>query len=64
MVESRPTIITRWATQAGRRRAALEADYIGIDERSFPELLAFAPSFGRHVRYVGIDDQPDGTWSD
>jgi hypothetical protein len=63
-VERRPIIITRWASQAGRSRAALQPDYVGIDERTLPELLAFAPSFARHVRYIAADDQPDGNWSD
>jgi hypothetical protein len=63
-VEKRPLIITRWASQAGRSRAALRPDYVGIDERTLPELLAFAPSFARHVRYIAADDEPDGNWSD
>jgi hypothetical protein len=63
-VERRPIIITRWASQAGRSRAALQPDYVGIDERTLPELLAFAPSFARHVRYIAADDRPDGNWSD
>ena len=63
-MERRPIIITRWASQAGRSRAALQAGYVGIDERTLPELLAFAPSFARHVRYIAADDQPDGNWSD
>src|SRR3954452_5557404 len=60
----RPIIITRWASQAGRSRAPLQPDYVGIDERSLPELLAFAPAFARHVRYIAADDHPDGNWSD
>jgi hypothetical protein len=63
-VERGPIIITRWASQTGRARAALEPDYVGIDERTLPELLAFAPSFARHVRYVAADDRSDGNWSD
>jgi hypothetical protein len=59
-----PIIITRWASQAGRSRAALQPDYVGIDERSLPELLAFAPAFARHVRYIAANDRLDGTWSD
>ncbi|MEA2886219.1 MAG: hypothetical protein QOD11_579 [Bradyrhizobium sp.] len=60
----RPIIITRWASQADRSRAPLQPDYVGIDERSLPELLAFAPAFARHVRYIAADDRPDGNWSD
>ena len=63
-MERGPIIITRWASQTGRARAALEPDYVGIDERTLPELLAFAPSFARHVRYVAADDRSDGNWSD
>jgi len=59
-----PIVITRWATQAGRRRPAIEPGYVKIDERSFPELLAIAPRFARHVRYFGPDDCPEGDWSD
>ena len=64
MAERRQIVISRWASQASRVRAALEPGYVGIDERSFPELLAFAPSFARHVRYVAADNRPDGDWSD
>lgn len=63
MIERRPIIISQWASQAGRRRAALEPDYVGIDERTLPELLAFAPSFARHVRYFDLEDREDGDWS-
>jgi hypothetical protein len=64
MSKRRPIIITQWATQTGRRRAALAPGYVGIDERSLPELLAFAPSFARHVRYIDTEGRPDGDWSD
>jgi hypothetical protein len=64
MVERRRIIISRWATQAGRSRAPLDPGYVGIDERSLQDLLAFAPSFARHVRFIDADDQPDGNWSD
>jgi hypothetical protein len=64
MAERRQIVISRWASQAGRSRAALAPDYVGIDERSFPELLAFAPAFARQVRYIDVDNQPDGNWSD
>src|SRR2546423_1561444 len=59
-----PLVVTRWTTQSGRRRAALEPGYVKIDERSFPELLAIAPRFAKYVRYVDLDDAPDGDWSD
>jgi hypothetical protein len=64
MIGGQPVIITQWASQASRRRAALAPDYVGIDERTLPELLAFAPSFARHVRFIGADDKQDGNWSD
>ncbi|MBR1218538.1 hypothetical protein JQ557_11095 [Bradyrhizobium sp. U87765 SZCCT0131] len=59
-----PIIIGRWTTQAGRQRPALAPGYVGLDERSFAELMAFAPAFGRHVRYIGPDNRPDGDWSE
>ncbi|MGO4711438.1 hypothetical protein [Bradyrhizobium sp. 2TAF24] len=63
MATRTPIIIGRWATHAGRQRPALAPGYVGIDERSFAELVAFAPAFGRHVRYVDPDNRPDGDWS-
>ncbi|MEA2880294.1 MAG: hypothetical protein QOF14_5490 [Hyphomicrobiales bacterium] len=59
-----PLVITRWTSQAGRRRVALEPGYVKIDERTFPDLLAFAPRFAKQVRYFDLDDTPDGHWSD
>jgi len=63
MATRTPIIISRWATQAGRQHPALAPGYVGIDERGFAELMAFAPAFGRHVRYIDPDNRPDGDWS-
>lgn len=60
-----PIVITRWASQARRRRPALEPGYVRIDERSFRELLAFATEYSKLVRFVDTDGNPDGgDWFD
>jgi hypothetical protein len=65
MAGAPPIVITRWASQAGRRRPALEPGYVRIDERSFQELLAFATEYGKLVRFVDTDGNPDdGDWFD
>jgi hypothetical protein len=59
-----PILVTRWASQSGRRRAGLEPGYAVLNRREPQDLLAFAPAFARHVRYFDVDDRPDGDWSD
>lgn len=42
---------------------ALQKDFIGIDERSFEDLLCQAAEFARKVRYYNDNNRPSGDWS-
>ncbi|NRB39371.1 MAG: hypothetical protein HRU20_13030 [Pseudomonadales bacterium] len=50
-------------SQAGRKPAALEADYALIDERSDEELLTFSRAFAKSLQYYNDNNQVDGDWS-
>lgn len=57
-----PLFITRWTRQADRRRAGLDPARVPLDPRGFTELLAFAPRYGRLVRFFDADNRRDGDW--
>jgi hypothetical protein len=60
--ESAPHLLVRWSTQPENVPVALRPGYVGIDERSFADLLAQTVQFGRFVRFFNADDQEDGDW--
>jgi hypothetical protein len=57
---SRPLLISRWTSRSTPR--ALRGGYVGIDERSFAEILSESVHFSRFLRYFDVRDLPDGTW--
>ena len=44
-------------------QAALDPEYVRIDERSYKDLLLFAQQYARELRYYNGDNQPRGDWS-
>ena len=54
------------ASQADRRLAALDPEYVAVDERSLRDLLAFARAYGQELNYYDVehfDIKAMGDWS-
>ncbi len=45
------------ASQAARLQAALDPDYVSIDERSAKDLLAFAREYAKELNYFDVENQ-------
>ena len=59
-----PTPAQRDGTsQAARPLAALDPDYVAVDERSVRDLLAFAQDYARRLVYHPVDGSGPGDWS-
>ncbi len=60
-----PKFLPRDGTsQAGRVLAALDPEYARVDERTIQDMVRFARELGKGLVYHGLDDRPQGTWSD
>ncbi len=58
---------TDGSSQAGRLLAALDPDYVSVDEHSLKELLAFAREYAKELQYFALENgqvQASGDWSD
>lgn len=51
-------------TQSGRKFAALDFEYVKIDERKFEDLLVFASGFSRLVNFYNLENKVEGDWSE
>ena len=51
------------SSQSARTSAALDPDYVAIDERSPADLLAFAREYAKELVYYDSADRPSGDWS-
>ncbi|MFC1603752.1 hypothetical protein ACFL5F_01875 [Planctomycetota bacterium] len=51
-------------SQAGRVQAALDPDYVSVDERSVKDLLAFAREYAQELRYYDGQNGEAGDWSE
>ena len=61
---SQPRASSRDGTsQADRRKAALDPDYVLVDERSLQDLLVFTRAYARELKYFNERNQSDGDWS-
>ena len=61
---SQPRASSRDGTsQADRRKAALDPDYVLVDERSLQDLLVFTRAYARELKYFDERNQSDGDWS-
>ena len=49
-------------SQAGRQQAALDPDYVSVDERSPRDLLAFAWDYAKELKYFDEDERAAGDW--
>lgn len=49
-------------SQSQRNLAALQKDYVQIDEHTTTDLLLFAKNFAQHLKYYNIDNQANGDW--
>ena len=59
-----PTPAQRDGTsQAARPMAALDPNYVAVDERSVRDLLAFARDYARRLVYHPVDGSGPGDWS-
>lgn len=50
-------------SQADRIQKALDPGYVSVDERSIKDLLAFAQTFAKELRYFNEQNKVDGDWS-
>ena len=50
-------------SQADRMLAALDPDYVSVDERSLKDLLLFAREYGKELKYFNARNQEAGDWS-
>ena len=50
-------------SQAGRVHAALDPNYVAVDERSLKDLLAFAQTYCKELTYFHDDNRPGESWS-
>lgn len=51
-------------SQTGRHLAALDPDYVSVDERSAQDLLAFAREYAKELNYFDEQNQRVGCWGD
>lgn len=51
------------SSQAERKLKALDPAYVSVDERSIKDLLVFAQTYARELRYFNEDNREDGDWS-
>ncbi len=50
-------------SQSNRLLPALAPAYVGLDERTTANLVAFARAYSRELRYIDAQGQPAGDWS-
>lgn len=50
-------------SQKSRYLAAINPDYIPLDERSVKDLLLFVKSYAKEIRYFSEQNQVDGDWA-
>lgn len=48
--------------RVGRAPAILDPAAVPVDERRTEHAMVFAAAFAEHLRYFGLDDEPDGDW--
>jgi hypothetical protein len=64
--EELPNIQRDGSSQAGRSQAALDPNYVLVDERSLKDLLNFAKAYAKELRYFEVVNeqvQATGDWS-
>ena len=49
-------------SQTQRKAAALQKDYVHIDEHSTSDLLLFAKKFAEHLKHYDTNNSPNGDW--
>ncbi|MCP4996285.1 MAG: hypothetical protein GY934_21300 [Gammaproteobacteria bacterium] len=60
----KPLLLNRDGTsQKQRLLAALEPDYVSVDERSLKDLLEFARVYAKELNYYNGENQVQGDWS-
>mgnify|MGYP001799395232 CR=1 FL=1 len=57
------TIYTNGTSVRNREQQALHYHYVGIDERSLSDLMAFTNHFAHYVPYTNLDNDINGNWS-
>ena len=63
MSDSLPEVRRDGTSQAMRHQAALDPDYVSVDERSLQDLLRFARAYAKELKYYDEDDREAGDWS-
>jgi hypothetical protein len=51
-------------SQQQRLLKSLLPSYVSVDERSMEELISFASEFGKEIKYFGLNNLANGSWSD
>ena len=49
-------------SQKGRNMAALDVNYVSIEERSVEDLLKFVLKFAEQLKFYNRSDHPEGNW--
>ena len=45
-----------------RAPKSLDPDYVKLDDRTLPELIAYAAELSKHIHYYNSDNKIDGSW--
>ncbi len=45
-----------------RAPKSLDPDFVRLDDRSLPELIAYAAELSKHIHYYNADNKKDGSW--
>lgn len=57
-------LVRSGTSQLQRNLAALQKEYVQIDEHTTADLLLFAKKFAEHLKYYNTDNQANGDWED
>ena len=59
----KPNIFRPGTNQNERHKAALQPEYVSVEERSTHDILRFARDYAKSVRYYDLDNNKSGFWS-
>jgi hypothetical protein len=45
-----------------RAPKSLDPDFVRLDDRTLPELIAYAAELSKHIHYYNFDNKKDGSW--
>ncbi len=59
----KPTKFRSGTKQNDRFKAALQPQYISVEERSIVDLLKYARNYAKNIRFYDLNNDVNGTWS-